>query len=60
MSNITQLLFSIPILALTLDEATLNSFLNSISATFSQLLEILNNIIFFSIGGPEGMPLIVI
>ncbi|MDY6807144.1 MAG: alanine/glycine:cation symporter family protein [Cyanobacteriota bacterium] len=47
-------------LALTLDETTFNTFLNSISATFSQLLETLDSIIFFSIGGPEGMPLIVI
>jgi AGCS family alanine or glycine:cation symporter len=44
----------------TLDETTLNSFLNSISATFSQLLEILNKIVFYPIGGPEGMPIIVI
>ncbi|MDY6807145.1 MAG: amino acid carrier protein, partial [Cyanobacteriota bacterium] len=41
-------------------ETTLNSLLNSISETFSQLLETLDSIIFFSIGGPEGMPLIVI
>lgn len=56
----TQLLFSIPTLALSIDETTLNSVLNTISANFSQLLEILNDIIFYPIGGPEGMPLIVI
>ncbi len=56
----TQLLLSIPTLALTIDETALNSFLNTISANFSQLLEILNDIIFYPIGGPEGMPLIVI
>ncbi|NEP45296.1 MAG: sodium:alanine symporter family protein, partial [Okeania sp. SIO2H7] len=56
--NLPILFFST--LALIFDETTLNSFLNTISASFSELLKILDRIIFFSIGGPEGMPLIVI
>ena len=56
--NLPILFFST--LALIFDETTLNSFLNTISASFSELLKILDRIIFFRIGGPEGMPLIVI
>ncbi len=47
-------------LSLVFEETIFNSFLHSISATFSQFLEILDSIIFYRIGGPKGMPLIVI
>ena len=57
---LTLLLTSLPTAALAQDQAETTGFLGSLEAGFQKIVDVLNAVFFYRIGGENGMPLIVL